>query len=137
MAGTLVDSNVLLDVFADDPTWYQWSASALRDALAQGPLWVDAAIYAEVSTGFTRIEELERALVLCACRWLPMPREACFLAGKAWLDYRRRGGTRMTPLPDFYIGAHAAVSGLQLVTRDARRYATYFPGVALITPTTA
>lgn len=130
----LVDSNVLLDVLTEDPEWGAWSMDALaaqadRDVLAINPI-----IYAEVSVGFARIEELEAALPAASFHRLPLPSEAAFLAGKCFVAYRKRGGVKSSPLPDFYIGAHASVSRLALLTRDATRYRTYFPKLQLIAP---
>ena len=133
--GTLVDSNVLLDVLTEDGTWLDSSATALADAAESGPLWINPIIYAEVSVRFSHIEALEQALPAVDHRRAPLPWEDGFLAGKAFLAHRRRGGRRTSTLPDFYIGAHAAVAGLHLLSRDARRYATYFPTVELIAPT--
>jgi predicted nucleic acid-binding protein len=131
---TLVDSNVLLDVATEDRTWYEWSARALARAANEGPLAINAIIYAEVSIGFGSIEDLDDALPPTVFAREPLPYEAGFLAGKAFVAYRRRGGARSVPLPDFYIGAHAAISSYRMLTRDARRYRTYFPTVQLITP---
>ena len=134
MNPTLVDSNILLDVATGDPTWADWSSQALEAAANESPLAINAFIYAEVSIGYERIEQLEQAIPSNTFRREPLPYEAAFLAGKAFLKYRRRGGQRTSPLPDFYIGAHAAVSGFRLLTRDPRRYRTYFPNVDLISP---
>ncbi|MDR3083933.1 MAG: type II toxin-antitoxin system VapC family toxin [Streptomyces sp.] len=133
-AATLVDSNVLLDVLSADPQWSGWSTQALEDAADRGPLAINPIIFAEVSVRFTRIEDLEDALPSSDFARLPLPWPAAFLAGKAFLSYRRRAGSSRTPLPDFYIGAHAAVSRLRLLTRDAARYRTYFPTVEVIAP---
>jgi predicted nucleic acid-binding protein len=130
----LVDSNVLLDVATGDPVWSAWSADALERAADRSILLINPIVYAEVSVGFDRIEDIEDALPLELFRRDPLPYEAAFLAGKSFLAYRRRGGRRVTPLPDFYIGAHAAVAGHELLTRDARRYRTYFPRVVVIAP---
>lgn len=134
MGQVLVDSNVLLDVLTEDPAWYDWSAQALARAAADRQLCINPLVYAEVSVGFERIEALDEALPAADFARLPLPWEASFLAGKAFLAYRRRGGSRHSPLPDFLIGAHAAVAGLPLLTRDARRYRTYFPTLSLIAP---
>jgi hypothetical protein len=134
MAGVLVDSNVLLDVITEDPTWFQWSAAALEHHANHGPLYINPIIYAEVSLGFSRIEEMEESLPPQDFPRLALPWEAAFLAGKAFLRYRRRGGLRASTLPDFFIGAHAAVAGLPLLTRDENRYRTYFPTITLIAP---
>jgi predicted nucleic acid-binding protein len=134
MSGVLVDSSVLLDVATEDPRWFGWSSAALERAAERTVLVVNPIVWAEVSVGFDRIEDLETALPASLYRRDPLPYEAGFLAGKAFLAYRRRGGARRTPLPDFYIGAHAAIEGLRLLTRDAARYRTYFPKVELIAP---
>ena len=131
---TLVDSNVLLDVLTEDPTWAGWSGEALVRAFDEGPVVINPVVYAEVSIGFDRIEELDEALPETAFVREPLPYPAGFVAGKAFLTYRRSGGTKPTPLPDFYIGAHAAVAGYRLLTRDVRRYRTYFPRLELLTP---
>jgi len=135
VTATLVDSNVLLDIATEDPAWYEWSAEAVADAANQGPLVINAIVYAEVSIGFAAIEELDDALPADVFVREQLPYEAAFLAGKAFLAYRRRGGARSVPLPDFYIGAHAAINGYHLLTRDAQRYRTYFPTVRLLIPT--
>ena len=132
--GVLVDSSVLLDIVTEDPHWFAWSSEALATWAERVPLSINVVIYAEVSIGFARIEEVEAALPLDDFRRLPVPWEAGFLAGKAFVIYRQRGGTRTQPLPDFFIGAHAAVADLSLLTRDPRRVRTYFPQVHLITP---
>ena len=132
--GTLVDSSVLLDVSTQDPVWFDWSSAALANAVRSGPVLVNPIVYAEVSVGYHRIEDLDDALPADIFRREPLPYIAGFLAGRAYRDYRRRGGTRTSPLPDFFIGAHAAVSALTLLTRDAGRYRTYFPTVPLVTP---
>ena len=129
-----VDANVLIDVATDDPAWADWSANALERAGRGARLVINPIVYAEVSVAFDRIEELDALLPLDMFRREALPWEAAFLAGKAFLAYRRRGGAKETPLPDFYIGAHAAVRGYQLLTRDRGRFATYFPTVALIAP---
>lgn len=130
----LVDSNVLLDVATGDPVWATWSARALAQAAEHTQLVINPLIYAEVSVGFERLEELDAALPEAIYRREALPWPAGFLAGKAFLAYRRRGGTRPVPLPDFYIGAHAAIAGYRLLTRDRGRYATYFPSLGLIAP---
>jgi hypothetical protein len=134
MKSTLVDSNVLLDIATRDAAWFDWSSEALQSAANESPLIINAIIYAEVSIGFQLIEDLEIAIPANLYRRDPIPFEAAFLAGKAFLRYRRRGGSRVRPLPDFYIGAHAAVANHRLLTRDPRRYRTYFPSVELIAP---
>lgn len=134
MNGTLVDSNVLLDVFTEDPRWFAWSEAALERCADEGALVINPVIYAEISIGFERIEDLERALPAGLIQRQPLTEEAAFLAGKAFLAYRRKGGGGRSPLPDFFIGAHAAVAGLRLLTRDARRYRTYFPALQIVAP---
>jgi predicted nucleic acid-binding protein len=134
MKRVLVDANVLLDVLTDDPQWYSWSAGQLDACAAETELCINPIIYAEVSVGFERIEELDDALPPETFTRLELPWEAGFLAGKIFLQYRRTQGSRSSPLPDFYIGAHAAIEGLALLTRDAKRYRTYFPKLELIRP---
>lgn len=134
MSAILVDSNVILDTLTEDATWFQWSSRALAEAAENAILVINPIIYAEVSIRFERIEELEETLPPSYFRRDVLPWEAGFLAGKCFVAYRRRGGLRHAPLPDFYIGAHAAVSGMTLLTRDAARYKTYFPRVRLISP---
>lgn len=134
MTGTLLDSSVLLDVLTDDPVWSGRARDALADARRQGPLVINAIVYAEVSVGFEAQADVDAALPPDLFIREPMPWEAGFLAGKAFLAYRRRGGAKTSPLPDFYIGAHAAVRGHRLLTRDPRRIAAHFPGVALVAP---
>jgi predicted nucleic acid-binding protein len=132
--GTLVDANVLLDVLTEDEVWLTWSAAALARAAEAGPLWINPMIYAEVSVRFSRIEDLEMALPADDYRRAQLPWEAAFLAAKAFVEYRRRGGVRTSALPDFFIGAHAAVDDFTLLTRDGARYRTYFPTLNLIAP---
>lgn len=134
MTSILVDSNVLLDVATEDPTWGPWSSKTLEEAAESSLLAINPIIYAEVSIRYATIEELEDALPGEVFRRETLPYEAAFLAGKAFIRYRRRGGQRSTPLPDFYIGAHAAVAGYRLLTRDSARYRTYFPTLDLIAP---
>jgi predicted nucleic acid-binding protein len=134
VAVTLVDSNVILDVLTDDADWGDWSASMLAEAARDGPLAINPIIYAEVSAGFERIEDLDDALPEAYYRRLPLPYEAAFLTGQCFLKYRRRGGPRRSPLPDFYIGAHAALADLTLLTRNATRYRSYFPTLRIIAP---
>ena len=134
-AGTLVDSNVLLDIFTEDANWLEWSNEALGAAAEAGPLYINPVIYAEVSVRFSRVEDLEEALPSSDFRRAGLPWAAAFLAGKAFVSYRRSRGVASVPLPDFFIGAHAAVDDLALLTRDARRYRTYFPTVRLLAPT--
>lgn len=134
MTSVLVDSNILLDVITADPVWGTWSSAALERVADGSILVISALIYAEVSIGFESIEALEEALPPDLYRREHLPFEAAFLAGKAFLRYREAGGVRRSPLPDFYIGAHATVAGHQLLTRDAARYRTYFPRLELIAP---
>ena len=134
MSPVLVDSNVLLDIVTDDPRWGDWSASTLAAVGDEEILVVNALIYAEVSIGFDTVEALEAALPEELYRREALPYEAGFLAGKVFVRYRRAGGTRRSPLPDFYIGAHAAVADYRLLTRDASRYRSYFPRLRLISP---
>ena len=131
---TLVDSSVILDIVTDDPSWGQWSEDALARAGDEGQLVINPIVYAEVSVGFDQIEELDDAVPADDLHREALPYEAGFLAGKAFVAYRRRGGQKRSPLPDFYIGAHSAVRGYRLLTRDAARYRTYFPTVTLIAP---
>ena len=133
----LVDSNVLLDVLTEDPVWCAWSSAALAAAANQSSLAINPLVYAEVSIGFERIEELDEALPPETFLRLPLPWPAAFLAGKCFLAYRRAGGKRRSPLPDFYIGAHAAIEAMPLLTRDASRYRTYLPRLDLIAPDAA
>jgi predicted nucleic acid-binding protein len=130
----IVDSNVLLDIVTDDPTWGAWSSASLERVAEEAILIINALIYAEVSVGFAQIEALEEALPPDLYRREHLPYEAAFLAGKAFLRYRQAGGARRSPLPDFYVGAHAAVAGYRVLTRDQTRYRTYFPTLQLIAP---
>lgn len=132
--GVLIDSNVLLDVATNDSTWADWSGRALAECADLTTLIVNPIIFAEISIGFATIEALNAALPRAVYAREPLPWEAGFLAGKCFLAYRRRGGSRTTPLPDFYIGAHAAIEQLALLTRDTARYRTYFPSVELLGP---
>ena len=134
VADVLVDSNVFLDILEEDSHWYEWSSTQLQKAADRCTLIINPIIYAEISVGFQRIEELEEVLPAGFFQRMPLPWEAAFLAGKCFIRYRKLGGTKSSPLPDFFIGAHAAVSGLTLLTRDAARYRTYFPSIKLITP---
>jgi predicted nucleic acid-binding protein len=131
---TLVDSSVRLDVLTSDPAWSRWSSTALAEASDLGRLVINQIVYAEVSTSFDKIEDLDDAVSADDFDRESLPYDAGFLAGKAFLAYRKRGGERRTPLPDFYIGAHAAVRGYRLLTRDVARYRTYFPTVELVAP---
>ena len=130
----LVDSNVLLDVLNEDPVWFEWSSDALATNAEFATLVINPVIYAEVSVGFAQIEDLDEALPTDRFLREALPWEAGFLARKGFLTYRRRGGERRSPLPDFYIGAHAAVRHMTLLTRDAARYRTYFPSLDIFSP---
>jgi len=134
MSGVLVDSNVILDVFLNDPAWADWSESILEEYDQRGFLYINGIVYSEISIGFKRIEDLESAVLEAGFQVIEIPREALFLAGKAYLKYRKKGGTKTSFLPDFFIGAQAAVMKLDLITRDVSRYRTYFPTVRLISP---
>nr|WP_295826077.1 type II toxin-antitoxin system VapC family toxin [uncultured Azospirillum sp.] len=131
---TLVDTNVLLDLVTNDPVWADWSIRQLDGAAVKGPLIINDVVYAELSVGFNRIEDLDDLLDEAGIAMGEIPREALFLAGKAFRRYRTAGGARSGVLPDFFIGAHAAVLGLPLLTRDAKRYRSYFPSVVLMAP---
>lgn len=130
----LVDSCVYLDVFGRDKQWYDWSANALAKAAAAGTIVLNPVVYAEISIKFDRIEELEALLPQNVFELCAIPREAAFLASKCYLRYRRRGGRKLSPLPDFFIGAHAAVANLRLVTRDPKRFRDYFPDLQVLCP---
>jgi len=134
MSGTLVDTNVLFDFLSEDAEWFDWSGRMIANAANQGAVVVNPIIYAEISVRYDRIEDVEEALPRDYFVRAPVPWEAGFLAAKCFDRYRRRGGQRTAPLPDFFIGAHAAVAGLTLLTRDARRYRTYFPTLTLVAP---
>jgi predicted nucleic acid-binding protein len=131
---TLVDSNVLLDIFTRDPKWWEWSMMRLEEAALRGHLLINDVIYAETSVRFRRIEDFDAALEKAGVSFAPIPRSALFLAGKAFAQYRSAGGVRTGVLPDFFIGAHAMMVGLPLLTRDAQRYRSYFPAAQLIAP---
>ncbi|WP_221032196.1 type II toxin-antitoxin system VapC family toxin [Actomonas aquatica] len=130
----LVDTNVLIDVLADDPDWAEWSEAQLIAAIKQEELAINPIIYAELAVAYRTAAGLEKALKHWPLTRLELPYDAGFLAAHAFRVYRQRGGTKHRPLPDFYIGAHAQTSGLRLLTRDGSRYASYFPRVPLITP---
>jgi predicted nucleic acid-binding protein len=134
VSAVLVDSSVLLDVLEDDAHWFAWSKAHLIRLSEANVLLINPVVYSEVSVGFERLEELEATLAAAGLEYQEVPREALFLAAKAFLTYRRQGGVRSAPLPDFYIGAHAAVLGVPLLTRDPRRVRRLFPSVALICP---
>lgn len=132
---TLVDTNILLDLVTDNRDWADWSQGQLEAAAVRGPVLINDVVYAEFSVGFRRFEEVEAVLSAAQIEMAALPREALFLAGKAFQRYRAGGGQRTGVLPDFFIGAHAAVLQTPLLTRDVRRYRTYFPTVQLIAPT--
>jgi predicted nucleic acid-binding protein len=134
MAAVLIDSNVLLDLMAEDSVWFSWSAKALAKAVESSRVVINPIIYAEVSIRYSRIEDLDEALPRTMIDREAIPYEAAFLAGKAFRAYQRREGKKRSPLPDFFIGAHAAIAGYSLLTRDAARYRTYFPKLPLIAP---
>jgi predicted nucleic acid-binding protein len=131
---TLVDTNVLLDIVTDDPVWADWSLRQLEAAAVVGPRIINAVVYAELSVGYPRIEDLEAMVSSAGLELQSIPREGLFLAGKVFRRYRSAGGLRTGVLPDFFIGAHAVVAGLPLLTRDTQRYRTYFPNLPLIAP---
>ena len=131
---TLIDTNALLDLATDDPRWAEWSVRQLEAAAARGPLLASDIVYAELSVRFARVEDVDAFVAEAGVAMRPVPRPGLFLAGKAFQLYRARGGARTGVLPDFLVGAHAAAAGLPLLTRDAGRYRTYFPTVALIVP---
>jgi|SRR5207302_11234957 len=134
MSGFLVDSNVLLDIATADAVWLTWSESQVRNAASEGPLFINPVIYAEIAPAFNTPEALDGWLDPAIFQRLPLPYGAAWSAAQAFLRYRRAGGMRSSPLPDFYIGAHAELEDLTLVTRDAARYRTYFPTVKLTAP---
>jgi predicted nucleic acid-binding protein len=133
-AATLIDTNVLFDFLSEDAEWFDWSAAMIRDAAERGHVVVNPVVYAELSVRYDRMEDVELALPSEYFVRAPLPWEAAFLAAKCFERYRREGGARRSPLPDFFIGAHAAVSGMSLLTRDPRRYRPYFPKLRLIAP---
>lgn len=130
----MVDSNVLLDILAEDNQWFKWSSEQLQRLSENHIFVINPIIYSEVSIGFRRIEDVEDALPSFYFHRMPVPWEAAFLAGKCFVEYRRRGGNKQAPLPDFFIGAHAMILGMSLLTRDTGRYRTYFPRLDLIAP---
>lgn len=134
MNGFLIDTNVLLDIATADPNWLAWSEREFRAAATRGPVLINPIIYAELAPAFATAADLDRWLDPTIFSRLPLPYSAGWLAAQAFVAYRRGGGTKSSPLPDFYIGAHATVEGLTLVTRDAGRYRTYFPSLSLIVP---
>ncbi len=134
MSGFLLDAIVLLDIATADATWLPWSEGQFRVAAALGPVLINPLIYAEIAPAFATQSDLDQWLDPSVFQRLPLPYEAGWLAAHAFVKYRRAGGSRNSPLPDFYIGAHAEINGLTIVTRDATRYRNYFPSVVLITP---
>lgn len=134
MSAVMVDSNVLIDLMTEDPRWFSWASQSVEQAADRYRLIINPIIYAEVSVRYSRIEDLDAALPETLFQREPIPYEAAFLAGKCFVSYRRSGGSKRSPLPDFFIGAHAAVAGYQLITRDAPRFRTYFPNLPLIAP---
>jgi predicted nucleic acid-binding protein len=134
MREILADSNVILDVVTEDTTWFEWSSGQLARLAEDHVLVINPIVYSEVSVGFERIEDVDSALPADSFRREALPWEAAFLAAKCFLRYRRAGGRKRSPLPDVYVGAHAAVRGPPLLTRDARRYRTYFPRLTLVAP---
>ncbi len=134
MKGNLIDSNVILDLVLDDPDWASWSELTLAEYHFYGPLYINPIVYTEVSIGYDSIEALESVIQAGGFQMLEMPKEALFLAGKTYLKYRKNRGMKTSPLPDFFIGSHAAVMDLTLITRDVNRYRTYFPTVRLVYP---
>jgi predicted nucleic acid-binding protein len=131
---TLVDTNVLLDIATNDSNWATWSLHQLDAAAIRGPVLINAVVYAELSVGYIRVEEIDKVLADVRIELAEVPRAALFLAGKVFQRYRAKGGIRTGVLPDFFIGAHAAVAQLPLLTRDPRRYRTYFSGIRLLAP---
>jgi len=134
MNGVFVDSRILLDLFTDDPVWAGWSESVLEQYAQTNSLYINSIVYTEISIGFERIEDVDAAVAALNLRMLEIPREALFLAGKTFLEYRRNRGIKSSLLPDFFIGAHASVSRFDLITRDTSKYQTYFPRIRLIHP---
>ena len=134
MNDTLVDTNVLFDFLSEDDDWLDWSSAMLAAAAERGRVVINPVVYAEVSVRYDRMEDLNEALPAPFFIHAPLPWEAAFAAAKAFDKYRRRGGARRSPLPDFFIGAHAAVAEMTLLTRDPRRYRTYFPKLRIISP---
>ena len=134
MATSLIDTNVLFDYLSEDAEWFDWSAAMIGEAAERGTVVINPIIYAEISVRYDRIEDVELALPIDYFVRAPLPLEAAFLAAKCFEKYRRRGGVRTSALPDFFIGAHAAVAGMTLLTRDPRRYRTYFPKLKIVAP---
>ena len=134
MNGVFVDSCVLLDLFTDDKDWGEWSENILEKYSQTNTLYINSIVYTEISIGFNKIEEVEKAISELNIKVLEIPREALFLTGKAYLKYRKNKGTKKSPLPDFFIGAHVSVEKFSLITRDINKYKTYFPKVKIIHP---
>jgi predicted nucleic acid-binding protein len=134
MPDAMIDSNVILDVATEDPVWFEWSATRLSELAEDHILVINPIVYAEVSVGYTAIEALDAAVPPERFRREALPWAAAFLAGKCFERYRRAGGRKRSPLPDFYIGAHAALRDMTLLTRDGSRYRTYFPKLRLVAP---
>ena len=132
--GVLVDSNLLIDIFNDSPDWYEWSSSKLSELALSSRLYINPIIYSEVSIGFSSIETFEACLSVLPLSMEQLPKEALFLTGKAFLQYRKRGGKKITPVPDFFIGAHAAVNSWTMLTRDPARMRKAYPGLEIISP---
>jgi predicted nucleic acid-binding protein len=130
----LVDTNVLLDIATDDSEWFHWSVRALADEAVKGPLCINAIVYAELSSRYATVEAVDSFLGRVGVNMIEMRREAAFLAAKAYSRYRKGGGTRTGVLSDFFIGAHAAALDIPVLTRDVRRYRTYFPNLRLVAP---
>lgn len=130
----MIDSNVILDIILQDANWYTWSSEKMSVLCEDNIFIVNSIVYAEVSIGFERIEEVEELFLPNYFVREPIPWEACFLAGKSFLQYKKKGGTKASPLPDFFIGSHALIKGYRLLTRDVSRYKTYFPKLQLISP---
>ncbi|RKX97145.1 MAG: DNA-binding protein [Spirochaetes bacterium] len=134
MQPVLIDSNILIDIFSDNPEWCDWSRDQLTLLSSSTLLFINPIVYSEISIGFEKIEELEECLAVLPLRMAELPEAALFLAGKAFLKYRRSKGTKNTTLPDFFIGSHAAVNNWAVITRDAKRMSYYYPGVKIISP---
>lgn len=134
MQPVLIDSNILIDIFSDNSAWGDWSRDQLTLLSSSTLLFINPIVYSEISIGFERIEELEECLAVLPLRMAEIPEAALFLAGKAFLQYRRNKGTKDSTLPDFFIGAHAAVNDWGIITRDAKRMSYYYPGLRIISP---
>ena len=134
MKPILIDSSILIDIFTDDPEWATWSRNQLTELSGKARLFINPIVYAELSIGFKRIEELEECLAILPIEYKEVPKEALFLAGKAFLRYRKAGGNKASPLPDFFVGAHAAIKDWSVITRDNKRMAYYFPSLEIVYP---